>query len=445
VGTNKGLELYKDGKRELYRIDNLLPIANVISSMDIDPEGNLWCGDWHSDLAVFKRNTWHVFHGRQISDITIYYLGTLNDLLMSESSGIWALYSKDLLRYFDGEWFSYAKMLEDFEIASLSAIAEGPDGSIWVGASLGIFDKSILMKWDGEEWESFQTPFEDVYEGINCIEFDNDGNLWLSSSQDLYFLDGRETHSFGIRDYTDNTDCSALTAISDGTVWAGYQSEIFVLSEKSILKKFTREDGLPIDPSETDKWLGISEIKEAPDGSVWVVDRWGISQYDGIMFKPYYFGNNSFSVSADLAVDKTGRIFISSSYGITEFTPTSVTLKMNLFAPGLMYKAGDMFSLSLNVNNYGPDETGDLYFVMMTPDGRLYSGLDWSEGVRPAGKNITIPEGFAMPMIEALKVKLPVSKPPIAMPGKYYFALALADTGTTYFRAKAITSIDVVE
>jgi len=82
---------------------------------------------------------------------------------------------------------------------------------------------------------------------------------------------------------------------------------------------------------------------------------------------------------------------------------------------------------------------------MMAPDGTLYSALDWSVGARPVASNMTIPEGFGMPMIQAINVTLPAASPPISMPGKYYFAIGLADTGTTYFRSKAITSIDVVE
>jgi len=421
-------------------IQNLIPISNRIFAMDIDSEGNLWCGASHNELAMLERNTWHVFHGKEISS-DFGSLGTLRELHISNTSGMWAVYGMNLLRYFEDNWIIYADELIELGLKNMSSIAEGPDGSIWIGS---LYIINYIAKWDGENWDTFQIPFQKEYEQCTDLAFDIYGNLWVSSTNDIYNWDGSEWHSFGFNgtDYYGTTD---LTPMSDGNVWIGLQNKVLVASQREIIKEFTKEDDLPVDISGTDESLGISSIKEAPDGTVWVLDKWGLGHYDGVKFKSYYYEGSSDSLYGDLAIDASGRLFISSDYGLSEFTPTSVTLKMNLFAPGLMYKAGDSFSLSLNVNNYGPEETGDLYFVMMTPEGNLYSGLDWSEGVRPAAENMTIPADFSMPMIEALKVKLPANKPPISMPGKYYFALALADSGTTYFRAKAITSIDVVE
>ena len=446
VGTEDSLEFFDGTTRTPYIISNLLPISNNLEAITIAPDGDLWCGDYLGDLALLHRNEWKTFRGRKLiasEDIT----GWLCSMHYSLFSGLWVGFCANLYNYNQETWTSFKDIL-DPEIGTFcSDLLEGPDGEMWVSSNS--VTRRGLAKWDGNSWE-FHHPTMSIPQRNDVMAFDPEGNLLFTSGFDLYKWDGIEWKI--IKDFNDedvpidNFGGLTITAMSDGTQWVGGGESILVFYEDKIVEWFTEENGFPCESPENPTSLGIQAIKQAPDGTVWILTTYGLIHYDGVQFKNHTNEDAGFRIgSTDLAIDSIGRIFIISNSGLTEFTPTSVTLKMNLFAPGLMYKAGDTFSLSLNVNNYGPDETGDLYFVMMTPDGRLYSGLDWTEGVRPAGKNITIPEGFAMPMIEALKVTLPADKPPIAMPGKYYFALSLADSGTTYFRAKAVTSIDVVK
>ena len=198
--------------------------------------------------------------------------------------------------------------------------------------------------------------------------------------------------------------------------------------------------------------VSISSIKEAPDGTIWILSRdFGLTHFDGVNFHTYDPSELGIMTNGyDLEIDPTGRLFIASGEGyqgsgLTEFIPTSATLKMNLFANKVLYKAGDELKLNLIITNYGPDETGDLYFVMMTPDGRIYSALDWSESLHPAASGFTFPEGFAMPMMELLKLTLPSKTPPVSAPGQYIFALAFTDPGTTYIKSKAIAFVEIGE
>ena len=131
--------------------------------------------------------------------------------------------------------------------------------------------------------------------------------------------------------------------------------------------------------------------------------------------------------------------------GLVVFIPTSITLKMNLSTNKAVFKSGENLILNLSLSNEGPDETGDLYLVMLTPNGTIYSGLDWSKSVHPAAANFTIPEGFSLPETKVLEVTLPVDKPPITERGTYYFAIGLADTGSTYFRSMDISTFEVVD
>ncbi|MBU1627983.1 hypothetical protein KKB18_11500 [bacterium] len=446
IGTNESLELFSRTKREEYKIDNLLPISNTIGAIDKDPDDNILCGDSNGDFAMLDRNTsrWQVMHAEQFSDA--FALGGLNNIVMSKTSGMWTVFSMDVLRFFNGEWISYFNQIRDICISALTDIAEGPDGSIYLGLNESV---SYLEKWNGTSWETFETPFENKnFKNEYCrnICSDHYGNLWIVSNRELYNWDGKEWYSFSLRGTSEIFDPLDITSVSDGTVWIGFSTKILVVSKRSILKEFTKDDGLPFDPNSP--WpdgINIYSIKEAPDSTVWSLGRYGIAHYDGFEFKSYYFENAMDFINGDLVIDSSGRMFISSSFGLTEFIPTSVTLKMSLSTNNISYKKGDNFSLQLSVENQGPDEAGDLYFVMLAPDGTIYSALDWSKSIHPATSNITIPTGYTLPLLEVVNVTLPSSNPPISIPGKYYFAIGLADTDTTYFRSKAITLVEIKE
>jgi len=437
VGTEGGLDLCFGKNIIPFRIDNLLPISNIPTAITIDYEGNLWCGDQHGDIAYLNKNTWSFFPGSNITGTEWSSPGALRCLNISKSSGVWAGFAWDVIRYTGNVWTSYVDILSPEIGSDYTCIVEGPEGDIWIRGFKG------LARWHEEEWD-FHTNIRSV--GSLC--YDKDGFLWASSSDGIMKFNGNEWNLiYQPGDFTWDCYPKTITFIEDGTFWGASNSAIAVFDEEKIIRYFDEDDGLKKLPDIGSFY--IEKISQTMDGSIWILMHAGLTHYDGVQFRTYSIDDAGFSFftveKSDMAIDPTGRIFIASTFGLTEFIPTSVTLKMNLFAEGLAYKAGDMLSLSMNLNNYGPDETGDLYFVMMDPDGKIYSGLDWSESVHPAALNITIPEGFIMPVIDVIKVELPASSPPISKPGKYYFAIALADSGSTYFRAKAVTSIEVIQ
>jgi len=431
VGTEECLEHFDGTNRVEYKIDNLLPIGNELKALDVDENGNLWCGDLVGDIAFLNRNTWNHFRGRKITNPE----GTppeLKSLLASEYSGVWAGYLDDLIRYDGNLWTSYYDILSPEIGGVYSKIVEGPKGDIWIAAYNG------TAHFLNDEWEFYPEFY------TKDMTFDNDGNLWVISDGIMKF-DGTEWKKvINKEDFYHRSDYypNSITSMNDGTIWGTCRLAIVVFNENKIIRYYTEEDGIP---PKYDGVLDFRSIKQAPDRSIWILADYGLVHYDGIQFKAYKSEDAGFVISGGngFEIDGNGRIFIATYTGLIEFTPTSVTLKMNLFADKVMYGAGDELTLSLMVNNYGPDETGDLYFVMVSPDGLVYSAPDWSESVHPAASDITIPEGYRMPMMPVLTLSLPSGAPPISAPGQYLFAVALADPGTTYFRAKAITAIEL--
>jgi hypothetical protein len=83
-----------------------------------------------------------------------------------------------------------------------------------------------------------------------------------------------------------------------------------------------------------------------------------------------------------------GFISLFRNVGNGKFDKRRIHLKFDPpWAPG-----GLKVELKLNFCSY-PDKSvdTDVYFIMIDPQGKIYSGMDWNEGLIPAVKNITIP------------------------------------------------------
>jgi ligand-binding sensor domain-containing protein len=444
VGTTESLESFIDNKRKPYKIENLLPINNDIPVLKIDNDGNLWCGDNSGDLTIFHKDTWFSFRGTQLSSTDFGDPGPMKTIYFSDLSGIWIGFFNNVFRYNGNIWLNYFDPLVSEIGMGFQSITESSTHDIWIG-TFG-FQKTGLAKWKDNSWE-FSHPSV-TFAGAKDMAFDHEGNLWVVSQHVIWRLVNDEWSVLNGSNtpFLQNIYTVCMKIMSTGEIWVGGTGGIIVFSGDEAVRAYKLEDGLPLTPDDSQTY--IFDIEEAPDNSIWVLAKDGLAVFTGSGFKSFYADTAGMNTGGtNMAIDSSGKIFMVSlfgnSSGLTEFTPTSVTLKMSLFADQIAYKAGDKLNISLMVNNYGPDETGDLYFVMLAPDGNIYSGLDWSQGLHPAASNIIIPADYSLPVTKLLNLTLPSTTPQITQPGKYYFAIALADTGTTYLRSKAIITINV--
>jgi len=91
-----------------------------------------------------------------------------------------------------------------------------------------------------------------------------------------------------------------------------------------------------------------------------------------------------------------------------------------------------LYSIMLNLCSY-PDRAVnvDLYFVMVDPDGNVYSGLDWNEGLKPLARNLTVPSNTKIDNLTLLDFTFTDGKLPFTKSGTHLFAMAMFKTGTT--------------
>lgn len=189
-------------------------------------------------------------------------------------------------------------------------MAVGPDGALWIAVG-----PDELGRFDGSEWEIFETPYAANlldWGWASDIAVSSDGTLWAAlqgrSGPDSPALDPGAIASFDGSTWTLHTGTEGIpdgvrviTAAPDGTVWAmsfgwswaddsGNGTSVpgtgVARFDGSTWARYTQEDGLPSNDS---------EIVAGLDGSIWAFDIEGngISQFDGSSWNalpvpPYY-------------------------------------------------------------------------------------------------------------------------------------------------------------
>jgi len=86
----------------------------------------------------------------------------------------------------------------------------------------------------------------------------------------------------------------------------------------------------------------------------------------------------------------------------------------------------------------------DIYFIMQTPSGEYFSGMDWEKGVKPFVTSIALPAGLDIDDDLLFTFKPPCDKPPVSDTGTYTFYVGAVKPGTVDFISNIASSELVV-
>lgn len=191
-GTGKGISLDDNGKwkNDSFRVNilkNIFPMkleglpVNSIASWDGDyyfatSGGSLYRATGFNDtLDAFSGETqWgSPYNGQNITDtMFVVFVDSKGNQWMGGKNGIQVHtghHPKDLsaLTYYNSELAG----------SRVHAIAEGPDGRIWVGTEKG------LSVYDGNSWTTITDKLPDLF--VTSIAFDKDGTAWIGTKKGI--------------------------------------------------------------------------------------------------------------------------------------------------------------------------------------------------------------------------------------------------------------------
>jgi predicted outer membrane repeat protein len=96
------------------------------------------------------------------------------------------------------------------------------------------------------------------------------------------------------------------------------------------------------------------------------------------------------------------------------------------------YGSNDSIKILLDLDKVAPPSNIDIYLIMIEPNGIIFSGMDWSEDLKPALSSILLPSDISLKDIVIFENSIPVMEPPINTdtPGIYRLAIAAFISGS---------------
>jgi len=122
---------------------------------------------------------------------------------------------------------------------------------------------------------------------------------------------------------------------------------------------------------------------------------------------------------------------------VVEIKP--ISLRLTIPCTGTFEPGGEL-DLLLDVKTGTQPQKVDVYFVMLHPSYRLYSAWNWEASLAPASAAVTLPPGLDVRNLSIFTKKLPSELPPILDFGRYTFAVAAFNAGTSNLASNIATA-----
>ncbi|MDC0710443.1 two-component regulator propeller domain-containing protein [Stigmatella sp. ncwal1] len=360
---------------------------SAILTLAQTPDGYLWAGTWEGlarfdgvRFTIFENHTTPMLQARSIRGLATsqdgtLWLGTeagltgmrdgtffpvtapegvvlkdLRTLLPARDGSLWiATLGHGLLHYSGGHfqaWTTRTGLVDDI----VWALAESPDGTLWVGTSQG------LQRWDGTALKPGPAfAPEDMEPSVRALAVDPDGHLWVGTEDGSVYrqqggrmlreprasMPGNQISSLlvdkdgslwvgstgggllrlanGQRSVLDGAQglaeeaVAALLEDSEGNIWIGTEEAGLHRLKDAPLTPYGRSEGLPHDV--------ISSIHEARDGSLWFASLGGgVTRWFGGQMTTW---NTQKGLIHDrvrsIAEDNTGGLWFSTQTGLSRW------------------------------------------------------------------------------------------------------------------------------
>ncbi len=194
LGSHDGLQRYDGYRFQSYRNDPRSAQSlsdNLVLTLANGPDGSLWIGtqDGLNRLSADRQQLTRFLPGDKPSQISHRHI---NRLYVDRAGRVWVGTPRGLDQFVDAEGGQFRHLqhnpLDAGSIPSgfVNALAETPDGKIWVGASsLALFDPATEeVKHFRPGQQEFSAP-----QYITALWSDGDGGLWVGTlSQGLFYL-----------------------------------------------------------------------------------------------------------------------------------------------------------------------------------------------------------------------------------------------------------------
>ncbi len=236
--------------------------GNTVLALGADPAGSLW---------VATRGGLQEVRGESITKRS----GNIISRIIADSRGLWLTVASALWRW-DGTALTRAQALGDSPLvpeerslfSSLSALAAGPDDTLWFGGANG-----YIGKFAGGVATNFGEGHPILSSSVWELLAARNGDVWLGTSgTGLGRLRDGAILQFTTDDGLPTNSIRALCEDREGNVWAGTAGGGLTRLSARRIEAITARDGLSHN--------AVMALAEGADGTVWIgtngggLNRW---------------------------------------------------------------------------------------------------------------------------------------------------------------------------
>jgi ligand-binding sensor domain-containing protein/signal transduction histidine kinase len=242
---------------------------------------------------------------------------------------------------------------------NVQALAQTPDGYLWVGTSAG------LARFDGLAFTSFDTNNtpELRNSSVTALCADTQGALWIGTDGGglMRLEDGRFTH-YTTADGLAGDKLRVIYRSHDGSLWFGTATGMSRYRD-GVFTNFTTRQGLSSDV--------VRAIYEDRDEALWIATGAGLNRLRGHSMQSFAMPNGLPNDSVRvICQDRGGRIWIGSNNGMLWYS----SVWTNFYAYNARYGLSDTF-----VSAICEDREGNLWVGTYSGLNRFHQGRFFTE------------------------------------------------------------------
>lgn len=206
--------------------------------------------------------------------------------------------ARNLSQYIYSGWQTQAGLPSN----SVMAIAQTPDGYLWLGMENGLirFDGSRFVTYDHLNVPAFKTN------SVMTLHVDRSGDLWIGmTSGDIVRMSGSVFLAIGD---SQSHAISCFYEDAQGRMWIGTDGGGALRWDKDHFKKFRQSDGLGDD--------SVFGITGDESGRVWLATQAGVTEFFDGHFSRFQPNNKLLADPRALLRDKNGALWIGTHRGL---------------------------------------------------------------------------------------------------------------------------------
>ena len=234
IGTEDGLNRYDGYDFEIMNSSPIDPSSicgNDISCIYENPyDSTLWIGSQNAGLNIYNREQNNFYSFSFSSDsrnkIPSNYV---NDLIATNNGTLWIATNSGGLCYFDKKDSSFIKpgFYSQINLRTINCLEKDDEGNLWFGTPSGLYRWNYLNKNSDDIPEKIMFSKKHNRQGITSLKFDLKGNLWIGTiNNGLYKYHPKSESSSHFLPDTENNSLAELRVYdillrNNGEIWIG--------------------------------------------------------------------------------------------------------------------------------------------------------------------------------------------------------------------------------